>query len=216
MNTVAESFTKSGAEPETNTYTSTYAADGTSHIVEDIIATGITDAYYQFDVGGNGIPVSIAWQGYAQGNTDTYAVYAYNYGTTTYEQIGEIAGANGTTIVDGLYSLTNAHVGTGANLGKVRFRFYSTDGSAFATDRVLCSYAIITKSAGYSDGAIWINTLNSNTNTEDYVDGTSDNPVSTWTAAKTLSTSMGIKKFHILKQCSSYLGKIRMTKQTDP
>jgi len=197
VNTTAESFTKSGAEPETNTYTSTYAADGICHIVEDIVATGITDAYYQFDVGGNGVPVSIVWQGYAQGNADTYAVYAYNYDTTSYEQIGKIDGLNGTTIIDGLYALTTAHVGTGADLGKVRFRLYSTDGSAFATDRVLCSYAVVTKSAGYSDGAIWIDTNASNTNTEDYVDGTADNPVSTWTAAKALSTSMGIDKFHV-------------------
>lgn len=202
INTTAESFTKSGAEPETNTYTSTFALDGTFHIVEDIIATGITNAYYQFDVGGNGVPVSITWQGYAQGNTDTYKLYAYNYVTPGYEQIGSIAAANGTTIIDETYSLTNAHVGTGVNLGKVRFRFYSTDGSAFATDRILCSYAIVTKSVGYEDGAIWVDTNASNTNTENYVDGTADNPVSTWTAAKTLSTSMGLKKFHIVNGSS--------------
>jgi len=196
INTVAESFTKSGAEPETNTYTSTFAEDGVFHIVED--AAGATDAYYQFDVGGNGVPVSVTWQGYAQSQGDSYTIWAYNYGTTSYEQIGTISAVNGTTVVENTYALTNAHVGTGANIGKVRLRFLSADGTAFATDRILCSYAIVTKSAGYSDGAIWVNTNASNTNTEDYVDGTSDNPVSTWAAAKILSTSLGIKKFSIV------------------
>lgn len=196
INTVAESFTKKGAEPETNTYTATLALDGSYHIVGDDATS--TDCYYQFDVGGNGIPVSITWQGYAQGQGDSYSIYAYNYGTTLYEQIGTISATNITTLREEAFSLTTAHVGTGANKGKVRFRFESSDGTAFATDRILCSYSVVVKTTGYSDGAIWINTLNSNTNTEDYVDGTADNPVSTWTAAKTLSASLGIKKFHVV------------------
>ena len=203
INTIAESFTKSGAEPETNTYTSTAALDGVYHIVED--AAGATDCYYQFDVGGNGVPVSITWQGYANSQGDSYSIWAYNYGTTSYEQIGTVSGVNGTTLVENTFALTNAHVGTGANLGKVRLRFLSADGTAFATDRLLCAYAIVTKSVGYADGAIWINTSGSNTNTEAYVDGTADNPVSTWAAAKTLSTSLGIEKFHLTNGSSIIL-----------
>lgn len=200
VNTTAESFTKAGAEPETNTYTSTVALDGTYHIVEDDATA--TDCYYQFDVGGNGIPISVTWQGYTQSNGDSYTVWAYNYGSTSYEQIGSVTASNGTTLVENTYALTISHVATGANIGKVRFRFLSADGTAFATDRILCSYSIVTKSVGYSNGAIWIDTNVSNTNTEDYVDGTADNPVSTWAAAKTLSISMGIKKFNIVNDSS--------------
>ena len=196
VNTIAESFTKAGAEPETGTYTNTQELNGVVHKVED--DAGSTDAYYEFDVGGNGVPVSIIWQGYAQSQGDSYSIWAYNYGATTYEQIGSVSCVNNTTIVEKTFLLSNAHVGTGANIGKVRFRFLSTDGTAFATDRLLCSYAIVTKSTGYSDGAIWVNTNGSNTNTENYVDGTADNPVSTWDAAKALSASMNIKKFHII------------------
>jgi len=54
-----------------------------------------------------------------------------------------------------------------------------------------------TKTSGYDLGAIWIDTGASNTNTTDYVDGTADNPVSTWAAALTLSASLGIERFHI-------------------
>jgi len=196
INTVAESFTKAGAEPETNTFAATVQLDGVAHIVED--DAGPTDCYYQFDVGGNGVPVNITWQGYANSQGDSYAIFAYNYGGTAYEQIGTITAVNGTTIREEIFALSNAHVGTGINLGKVRFRFQSADGTAFATDRLLCAYSVVTKSVGYSDGAIWVNTNAANTNTEDYVDGTADNPVSTWAAAKTISASMGIKKFHIV------------------
>lgn len=195
INATVESFTKTHGS-ETGTYANTVALDGTSHIVADV--ANATDAYYQFDVGGNGVPVAIFWQGYAQSKGDSYTIWAYNYSSATYEQVGTIHGTNGTTIVDETFPLSIAHVGTGGDKGKVRFRFLSGDGAVFATDRLLCSYAVITKSVGYSEGAIWVNTNASNTNTEDYVDGTADNPVSSWTAAKTLSASLGIKKFHIV------------------
>jgi len=195
INTTAESFTKAGAEPETNTYTSTVALDGTYHIVEDDATA--TDCYYQFDIGGNGVPVSIAWQGYARSQGDSYTIWAYNYVTPVYEQIGTVNAVAGTNLMEETFSLTNVHVGTGANIGKVRFRFLSADGTAFATDRVLCSYSIVTKSIGYANGAIWINTNGSNTNTEDYVDGTADKPVSTWAAALTLNTSLKLNRFEI-------------------
>ena len=200
INTTVESFIKAGAEPETNTYEDTIQEDGTYHIVED--DAGATDCYYQFDVGGNGVPVSITWHGYAQSQGDSYTVWAYNYGTASYEQIGSINGLNGTTPITHTYDLTNAHVGTGVNLGKVRFRFLSADGTAFATDRVLCSYAIVSQSVGYADGAIWVNTNGSNINTENYVDGTADNPVSTWAAALIVASNMGLSRFRIISGSS--------------
>jgi len=195
INTTAESFEKKGSEPETNTYTSTSEEDGTFHIVED--DGGSTDCYYQFDVGGNGVPVSITWVGYAQSKSDSYAIYAYNYILATYEQIGTVVASNGTTKVTHIYELTNGHVGTGVNLGKVRFKFLSVDGTAFATDRILCSYSIITKSVGYANGAIWVDTNASNTSSEDYVDGVADKPVSTWAAALILNASLGLNRFEI-------------------
>lgn len=193
INTTAESFTKAGAEPETNTYTSTVDLDGTFHIVEDDSTS--TDCYYQFDVGGNGVPVSVTWIGYAQSNNDSYTIWAYNYGGTAYEQIGTLSGFNGTTVITETFSLTNAHVGTGANLGKVRFRFLSSDGTAFATDRLLCSYAIVAQSVGYSNGAVWIDTTDGTAGTESYVNGVADNPSSSLANAITIATNVGLDRF---------------------
>ena len=178
---------------EANNEDSTHALDGTTHDLED--AGPNTDAYYIFDVGGNGVPVSITWNGYAQSNGDDYAVYAYNWGGSAWEQIGSITASNGTTVVTETFDLTNAHVGTGANIGLVHFRYYSTDGTKFATDRITCSYSVVAQTAGYSLGAIWVDSAGT-AGAENYVNGTADNPCP-WANALTISASLGIQRFHI-------------------
>jgi len=200
INTTSESFTKAGAEPETNAYTDTHTLNGTYHIVED--DTTATDAYYQFDVGGNGVPVSITWDGYAQSNGDSYSVWAYNYGGTAYEQVGTLSGTNGTTLITETFNLTVSHVGVGANIGKVRFRFLSADGTAFATDRILCSYAVVAQSVGYANGAVWVDTAHGTAGTESYVNGVADNPVDTIADANTISGNLSLHKFQISSDSS--------------
>lgn len=180
---------------ETNTYTATVELDLTYHIVEDDSPN--TEFYYEFNVGVNGVPTTIQWEGYAQSQGDDYTIKAYNWGGTAWEQIGAISAVSGTTPILETFDLTNAHVGTGSDAGKVRFQVTSTDGTAFATDRILCSYAVVASSVGYAGGAIWVDDTAANTNTVDYVDGTADNPVSTWAAALTLSANVGINRFQI-------------------
>ena len=178
---------------EANNEDSTHALDGAVHSLDDDGADD-TDAYYIFDVGVTGVPVSVTWHGYAQSNGDSYAVYAKNW-PSTWEQIGTISGSNGTTVVTDTFGLTNAHVGTGANVGLVHFRFLSDDGVSFATDRITCSYAVVNQSVGYADGAIWVDSAGT-AGAENYVNGTADNPCP-WANALTISTSLGIKRFHI-------------------
>ena len=191
---------------EGNSYLNTKSLDEIVNSLPD--SGGSTDAYYEFQVGANGRPVSITWNGYANGNGSTYAIYAYNYGTPGYEQIGSISGSQGSTINEQTFSLTTSHVGTGTDLGKVRFRFSSTDGILFATDRILCSYAVVYQSVGYSLGSLWYDDSVSNTGTVDYVDGVADNPVSTWTAIKALIISTGIKKVQIANGSSVTLDNV--------
>ena len=179
---------------EVNTEDSTHALDGTVHSLEDTVGN-VTDAYYIFNVGGNGVPVSVTWEGYANSNGDSYTISAYNWGITTFEQVGTITGANGSTVIPKTFSLTNAHVGTGVNIGLVHFRFSSVDGTKFSTDRILCSYAVVAQSVGYADGAIWVDSAGS-AGAVDYVNGTADNPCP-WANALTISSSLGIKRFRI-------------------
>ena len=195
INTVAASFNSTVGGTPTNAYTDTHSENTVYHIVPP---TGSdTDIEYTFDVGGNGVPVAVTWVGYATSNGDSYSVWAWNYtGTPAWEQIGTIIGTNSTSPVTNTYSLTNQHVGTGASIGEVKFRFLSADGTNIATDRLLCSYAVVAQSVGYADGAIWIDS-NGTTGAVDYVNGTADNPCP-YANAKTISASLGITRFHVV------------------
>ncbi len=180
---------------EVNDEDSTVQLDGVLHTVED--DGGTTDVYYEFDIGAQGVPTTISWQGYARSNGNTWELYAWNWAGAAWEQIGIRVGKNNQSIVEQSFNLTTGHVGTGAELGLVRFRLYSTDGTRVAVDRILCSYAIVNESVGYANGAIWVDTNATNTNTVEYVDGVADNPVSTWAAALALNTALGLNRFRI-------------------
>lgn len=198
-NTVAASVTVTTGV-EVNAYTDTVALDGIVHEVNP--SAGNTEFYYEFNVGANGVPVAIQWQGYANSNGDTYAIYSRNWAGASWDQVGTIVAVNGSVIISESFDLTTAHVGTGANAGLVRWRALSTDGTGFNTDRILCSFATVFQSVGYENGSIWVNTNSSNTNTVLFVDGVADNPVSTWAAALTLSGNLGIIRFQIVNGSS--------------
>jgi len=204
VSTTATGFTKTTGGAETSDYESTTQLNEVYHI---IAADGSDDLdiYYEFSVGGNGVPVTATWVGYAQSKNDVFKVWARNW--TTYdpgvdegwEQIGVIdKPEDAIKIKTNVFDFTNAQVGTGTDAGKVHFRISSEDCTLFAVDRLLCSYSVVFQSVGYANGCIWVNTNVDNENSTDYVDGVADNPVSTWAAALTLSTSLGIKKFCII------------------
>lgn len=196
ISTIAGSFTPSGAEPETNTYTATHELDSTYHIVEDV--ANATDGYYQFDIGPNGVPVEFEWVGYAQGNNATYAIYAYNYTGTTYEQIGSVIGTSGATVQTKTFSLTTAHVGTGANDGLVRFRILSADGAAFATDHLLATYTVIDTALGYEDGAVWVDEASgTSSGTTPGVDGLVTNRSDDFDNAQDIADALGYTAIYV-------------------
>ena len=188
-----DGFVITTGSAEANTEDSTHALDGVTHDLED--TAGTTDCYYIFDVGGNGVPTTITWNGYINSVGDTYEFYAYNWAGTAWEQIGSRAGVNGTTVVTQDFSLTTAHVGTGANLGLVRFRIYSTNGTKVATDRITCSYAVVAESVGYADGAVWVDSSGT-AGSEIFVNGTADNPCP-WANALTINSTLGLNRFRI-------------------
>jgi len=80
--------------------------------------------YYQFDIGVNNTATSIAMNGRMEGLGDDIGVYAYNWGTTSWNQIGNLLGVNPIGAEDGVgvFTLLNTHTGTGVNEGKVRIR----------------------------------------------------------------------------------------------
>ncbi|PHS61195.1 MAG: hypothetical protein COB09_18580 [Thalassobium sp.] len=179
---------------EVNTEDSTTQQDGIYHIIED---AGATDVYYIFSVGGNGVPVAVEWIGYLQGNASDWNFFAWNFTSTTWEQVGALIGSNTISVQNHIFSLTTGHVGTGGDLGEVRFRIQSANGSLLATDRILCDYSVVSQSVGYSGGAVWIDTVNGVAGTESFVNGTADNPVLTLADAIIIATNMGLHRFQV-------------------
>lgn len=123
---------------ETLTYTSTEALDGTTHDVED--AAGSTEFYYEFSVGVAGIATEVRWDGYAQSNGDSYTIKAYDWVSASWKTIGDISGTNATSIIERTFVVTRNMTGTGANAGIVRWQVTSSDGTKFATDRIVVEY----------------------------------------------------------------------------
>lgn len=68
-------------------------------------------------------------------------------------------------------------------------------------------YTVLKSKAGYAEGAVWVDSTASNTNTVSHVDGTPDNPVSTIAAAKTIADALRIRTFRLVPDCSITLAQ---------
>jgi len=191
LSTIASDFVLTTGTVSSGTVTSTEELDAVNHVIDP--SGGTTDFYYEFDIGGDGAASEVMWNGYAQAKNDTVSVFGYDWVSASFKQVGTIDGANGTTVIEEIFTFTTAMTGTtGGDLGKVRLRFESTDANAIATDRVLCTFSIVSRTTGYSNGSVWVNGLIGNTSTESYVDGVADNTVSTLAAGKTIANNLGL------------------------
>lgn len=207
VNTVATSYLLTAGIQSSGTVDNTKQVNLVYHEHED--DGGALDLYYEFSVGGAGIPTGVTIVGRIMGsNDDLDGVYVYDWSQDSWDQVGAYLGTNGTADNVDIFSLLTNHVGTGANLGLVRIRFYAASGLSSATlyiDQIFVSYAIVASSVGYADGSVWIDTGGSNEGTEPYVDGTADNPVSTLAAATTIANDVGLKIFSLLAGSSIIL-----------
>lgn len=202
-------FTITSGENEANTEDSAFALDGTTHDIE-AVTDGVEkiEVYYEFSVGGDGVATGVIAHQELDKGTGTgknLSVWAYNWGTPGWDRIGTLD--SGTSIAESSYVLIAAHTGTAENLGLVRIRFLTGDvalvgTTTLKTDQILVDYVVVRRTVGYANGRIFIDTNASNTNTEDFVDGTADNPVSTIAAAVTLSASVGLTDFHVINGSS--------------
>ena len=193
----AESYTLTDGVQSANAYTDTDTVDGVEHT-----HTGATsmELYYQFDVGGNGTSVEAEITGRLTGNNDDLGVYAYDWDGASWDQIGTLEGQNGSTNITESYNLLVRHTGTGANLGKVRIRFYAASGLTSATlyiDQIFTSYAVVTQSVGYSNGSVWIDTVDGASGTTSFFNGVADNPSDNLADAITIAGNVGLSTFEL-------------------
>lgn len=202
-------FVITWGENEANNEDSTHALDDTTHDIEaQNDTTEKIDVYYEFTIGGDGVPTGVHAHHYLNkggGAGKNLQVYARNWAGASWDQIGLLE--SGTSLQTDEFTLFASHVGTGSDLGKVRIR-YETGSVAFTTttkllvDQILVEYTVVSRTVGYANGQIWIDTGASNTNTESFVDGTADNPVSTLAAALTISGNVNLTDFHMLNGSS--------------
>ena len=183
---------------ETLTYTATANRDGVYHEIADV--AGQIDFYYEYAIGGNGVAVSGSMVGRLEGQNDNIDLFAYNWGNTSWDQIGEVQGSNSTTDIEATVNLLIAHTGTGANIGKVRIRAYQPSGLTTAVlymDQIFLSYAVVNQATGYALGRVWVNTVSGVAGTEKGVNGIFENPVDSIADAVTIAALLNAQDFNI-------------------
>jgi len=174
------------------TFSSTGPGTTNSHSIND---TGNdVDIVYGFQVGGNRQGTTLTIFADVDGGADNINAKIYNHVSASWETVGNIDD-------DDLLSipLTDVFTGTGSELGKVYVRF-ETDTTTPSNLRVwecLVTAVQVDQSIGYSNGSIWVDTNNGTAGTENYVNGTGDNPSSLLSDAATISSSIGIKRFEV-------------------
>lgn len=173
------------------------AQDATYHTHTDV--AGAMNLYYEANIGAGGVPSTATWRGYLQSGNDSLEVYGYDWATSGWIRVGTIVGTAGATVQTLTFSLFSTMVGLGADAGKVRLRF--TDGAftltsaTFATDQLLATFTRGVE--GYEGGAIWYDDENVNTNTVVGIDGTPQNPVSSFAALDALLTATRLHKVEV-------------------
>lgn len=196
VHTPADSYTLTTGTQSANLYTDTEELNLTRHTHTN--TNGSMDLYYEFIV-GSGIPSKVTVTGYLNGNNDDLEVHAYDWVSATWKQIGTLEGKAQATDEVNAYDIFVNMVGSGTDEGKVRVRF--TDGdftlttATLAINQIFISFSVGVE--GYDNGAIWIDTTVTNTNTVVGIDGTARNPVSTIGAANTLSASTNLNRFEV-------------------
>ncbi len=196
VSTVVDTYVLTTGTQSSGTFADTETRNGVYHQHTD--SAGALDLYYEFDIGGGASATSFTLYARLNSANDSLQVLAYNWDGAVWEQINTLNGA--AAFSEFIYNATVAHTGTGANAGKVRLRFYAASGLTTAelfVDQLVVNYTNTNRTVGYSNGAIWLDSTVSNTNSEPFVDGVSDNPVSTLNAANSLSASVNIRRFEV-------------------
>ncbi len=199
ISTQSESYTLTTGTEASGTFADTATVDGVYHQHTD--TAGAMELYYQFDVGGTGVAVEAVVNGRINsGNDDLDGVYAYDWGGAAWDRVGDFEGQVSSDDVERQYPLLTRHTGSGANLGKVRIRFYAAAGLTTATlsvDRIYASYSVVSQSVGYENGAVWIDTLNGSAGAVAHVNGTADNPVNNIADAISIASTVGLSRYEV-------------------
>jgi hypothetical protein len=195
INATYDSWTGTTGGVVSGTPDSTVARDGVYYQIND--AAGIIDQEVEFDIGSDGVPTGVTFFGYLNGGNDNIQIQAYDWNTLQFRTLGTVNGNNGSSAFELNFALFTSMVGSGADEGRVIVKFYNatlTNANLYI-DQLYCSYAVVNRSVGYSQGAIWVDTLGSNTGAVPFIDGTADNKVNSYANAKTIAAAVDLNKY---------------------
>lgn len=191
---------------ETGIVLNTVGQDNIYHQVA--ISAGNIDLYYEFEIGNEGVPVGVSFNGRLNrtGGPITFInVFGFDWLSSSWIQIGTLDSISNSDSADDattIYSLLLGMVGTGANSGKVRVRFAKagmTRNEELFTDQIFVSFSIIVRSAGYANAAICIDTINGTPGTTPFINGTVDNAVDSLADATILSNSLNMNRIELIQ-----------------
>lgn len=206
---------------DTGGVANTTTADGVYDSVTD--TAGTVDFFYQFDVSATlgSVAVGVNWLGYVVGVVNAIKVFAFNWGGSSWDQIGTVVGIAGTANQSEDFELTSAHTGTGGNLGLVRIRFQATGlvTSTTKTDRILLGYAVVAATAAAVASAVMEEQMSGHNTAGSYAEMVKQLPstvASGTNGATTFSTNLGTPIANAYKNCWLCFLSGTLTGQSQP
>ena len=179
---------------ETLTYTATISIDGNLHEVAP--DGGNTDFYYYTVLPGNSAITGVHWTGIINSQSDTVELQYYDWVAAQFVTEKVVDGSNGSTQMEEEIPAVNSYLGTGANIGEVRFRFLSTTTTNIQTERIRFEFTTLAAESGFEGGMVWIDTLNGVSGTAQGI-GIATNPVSNIDDAITIAGNNNLHQYFV-------------------
>lgn len=140
-NATMTAFTLTTGTVTSGTYLNTATLDGVYHSIASV--AGALDVFYDCTLTRAGSsPTTFSFEGYLVGAINSLKVYAYNWGTSAWDQIGVLQGMSGTIVLPSEFEYADIHI---SNTLVVRTRFAATGLTAaiLNSDRLLTGYSVI-------------------------------------------------------------------------
>ena len=202
-------------------YSATWYDDGTNWQVETVGGIGV-DTYLDFNLGSTRVSQITINGRFTAGAGRFCNVFAYNYQTSSYNQISDSVTRMNNTGTDTNYTY-NLVPANRSSTGAVKIRFYSpstTNGDDLFLDQVLVkgveagatpediAQAVYDKIA-YTvyDGKVWIDTVNGFSGTDIGIHGIPTYPSNNLADALTIATELGVKAFYIYSKSTITLSQ---------
>lgn len=180
------------------TYLNVDTSNAVYHVHTD--SGGLLDLYYQYTLAADEIATSVFFKGRINGVNDSVHIQAYDWTTSSWVTLHTLPGISTTTDTSVSPALVGKYTGTGFNVGKVRIRIVNAVTLSSATlyvDQLIIGKTITSRTVGYQDGAVWIDTVNGTTGTASWVNGVADNPCLLLSEAYIIASNIGLNSFNL-------------------